>query len=60
MLVQSNEVVQHIPFREYIIQRRKPLRVKARGIMKIKRIRAEVDSNSNSTMPMEYRTKSHI
>jgi hypothetical protein len=53
VLVQFNKVVEHIPFREYIIQRRKPLRVKASGIMKIKRIRAEVDSNSNSTMPIE-------
>lgn len=50
----------YIPFKEYIIHKRKALRVKARGIMKSKSISAEVDSNSNSTMPMAYRTKKRV
>jgi hypothetical protein len=46
----------NIPFKEYKIQRRKPLRVKARGMTNSNRIRADVDSSSNSTMPTAYRT----
>lgn len=45
-----------IPFREYKIHKRKPLRVNANGITNMSRTRAEVDSSSSSTIPTAYRT----
>jgi len=44
------------PFREYRIHMRKPLNVNARGITNRSKTRADVDSNSNSTMPTAYST----
>jgi hypothetical protein len=49
-----------VPFKEYMIHNRNPLSVKANGIMNISKMRADVDSNSNSTMPMEYNTGANI
>jgi hypothetical protein len=47
---------QNAPFNEYNIQRRKPLRVKAKGMININKTKADVDSSSSSTMPTAYRT----
>jgi hypothetical protein len=43
-----------------MIHKRNPLSVKANGIMNISKMTADVDSNSNSTMPMEYSTGTNI
>lgn len=43
----------YLPFKEYIIHRRKPLNVNARGMMNMSRTNADVDSNSSSTIPIE-------
>jgi hypothetical protein len=42
-----------VPFREYMIQRRKPLSVNAKGTTNMRRTSAEVDSRESSTMPTE-------
>jgi len=47
------------PFREYIIHKRKPLRVNARGMIKSRSNNADVDSSSSSTIPTAYRTNSY-
>jgi len=46
----------HTPLKEYMIQRRKPLRVNAKGTTNTRKTRAEVDSRASSTIPMEYKT----
>lgn len=49
-------IYKYIPFKEYMIQRRKPLRVNAKGTTNTRRTTAEVDSRESSTIPMEYKT----
>jgi hypothetical protein len=50
------EIDEYTPFREYIIHRRNPLRVNARGMIKSRSNNADVDSSSSSTIPTAYRT----
>ena len=46
-----------LPLRDHRIHMRNALNVNARGTTKRSSTRAEVDSNSSSTMPTAYRTK---
>jgi hypothetical protein len=47
---------EYTPFSEYMIHRRKPLRVNAKGMIKSKSNKADVDSSSSSTIPTAYKT----
>lgn len=48
--------VECLPFSEYMIHKRNPLSVNARGITNNNRTSADVDSNSSSTIPIAYKT----